>query len=110
MADVHRKIELQEQDDLRYLINNARRRASEKIAEALPPIQGEDTLRKRVEELVHEVSLSFPITVLSMMLEPTYLRLTMRDLTVYNNDVHNRVGEHRHQWPPAVTHVPDIAA
>src|SRR5271163_346008 len=99
MADVHRKIELQEQDDLRYLINNARRRASEKIDEALPPIQGEDALRKRVEELVHEVSLSFPTTVLSMMLEPTYLRLTMRDLTVHNNDVHDRVGEHRHQWP-----------
>lgn len=59
MADVHRKIELQEQDDLRYLINNARQRASEKIDEALPPIQGEDALRRRVEELVHEVSLCF---------------------------------------------------
>jgi kinetochor protein Mis14/NSL1 len=58
MADVHRKIELQEQDDLCYLINNARQRASEKIDEALPPIQGEDALRRRVEELVHEVSLS----------------------------------------------------
>jgi kinetochor protein Mis14/NSL1 len=59
MADVHRKIELQEQDDLRYLINNARHRASEKIDEALPPIQGEDALRRRVEELVHEVSSHF---------------------------------------------------
>jgi kinetochor protein Mis14/NSL1 len=55
MADVHRKIELQEQDDLRYLINNARRRANERIDLALPPIEGEDALRRRVEELVHEV-------------------------------------------------------
>jgi kinetochor protein Mis14/NSL1 len=57
MADVHRKIELQEQDDLRYLINNARSRTTEKIDLALPPIEGEDALRRRVEELVHEVSL-----------------------------------------------------
>jgi len=55
MADVHRKIELQEQDDLRYLINNARHRANERIDLALPPIEGEDALRRRVEELVHEV-------------------------------------------------------
>lgn len=79
MADVHRKIELQEQDDLRYLINNARRRASEKIDEALPPIQGEDALRRRVEELVHEVSFYIPTTVHFKILEPTYLRLTIRD-------------------------------
>jgi kinetochor protein Mis14/NSL1 len=56
MVDVHRKIELQEQDDLCYLINNARSRATEKIDLALPPIEGEDALRRRVEELVHEVS------------------------------------------------------
>ena len=110
MADVHRKIELQEQDDLRYLINNARRRASEKIDEALPPIQGEDALRSRVEELVHEVSFSFPITALFMMLEPTYLRLTMCDLKVHNNDLHNRVREHRREWPPSLAHVPPISA
>jgi kinetochor protein Mis14/NSL1 len=58
MADVHRKIELQETDDLRYLINNARRAANQKINDALPPIKGEDTLRQRVEELVHEVCCS----------------------------------------------------
>jgi kinetochor protein Mis14/NSL1 len=60
MTDVHRKIELQEKDDLRYLINNARRQANERIDLALPPIEGEDALRRRVEELVHEVcSISF---------------------------------------------------
>ena len=56
MADVHRKIELQEQDDLCYLLNNARRRARERIDLALPPIEGEDALRTRVEELVYQVS------------------------------------------------------
>lgn len=56
MSEVHRKIELQEQDDLCYLINNVRRAANDKIDLALPPIEGEDALRKRVEELVHEVS------------------------------------------------------
>ncbi len=55
MAAVHRKIELQEQEDLRYLINNVRRAANEKIDLALPPIEGEDTLRQRVEQLVDEV-------------------------------------------------------
>jgi hypothetical protein len=110
MADVHRKIELQEQDDLRYLINNARCRASEKIDEALPPIQGEDALRRRVEELVYEVSLSIPTIVLFMMLSSTYLRLTIRGLKVHNHDLHNRVREHRHQRPPAITYVPRISA
>lgn len=55
MADVHRKIELQEPDDLRYLVANARRAANEKLDEHLPRIEGEDPYRKRVEELVHEV-------------------------------------------------------
>ncbi|KAI9745969.1 MAG: hypothetical protein M1818_000650 [Claussenomyces sp. TS43310] len=54
MAEVHRKIELQEQDDLRFLVNNVRRAANDKIDLALPPIEGEDALRRRVEELVHE--------------------------------------------------------
>jgi len=54
MTEVHRKIELQEQDDLRYLINNVQRAAHEKIDLALPPIDGEDALRQRVEELVAE--------------------------------------------------------
>lgn len=52
----HRKIELQAPDDLRYLLDNARRAANEKIDRSLPPIEGEDALRRRVEELVHEVS------------------------------------------------------
>jgi len=54
MADVHRKIELQEQDDLRYLVDNVRRTANQKIDLALPPIEGEDALRRRVEALVHD--------------------------------------------------------
>ncbi|OBT69101.1 hypothetical protein VE03_01372 [Pseudogymnoascus sp. 23342-1-I1] len=52
MADLQRKIELQEPDDLRYLLANTRRVAGEKIDVALPPIDGEDVLRRKVEELV----------------------------------------------------------
>ncbi|KFX94649.1 hypothetical protein V490_04269, partial [Pseudogymnoascus sp. VKM F-3557] len=53
MADLQRRIELQEPDDLRYLLANTRRVAGEKIDIALPPIEGEDVLRQKVEELVH---------------------------------------------------------
>lgn len=56
MAESQRKVELQEADDLRYLINNVRRAANTKIDLALPPIEGEDALRSKVEELVHGVS------------------------------------------------------
>ncbi|KFY26376.1 hypothetical protein V493_04123, partial [Pseudogymnoascus sp. VKM F-4281 (FW-2241)] len=52
MAELQRKIELQEPDDLRYLLANTRRVAGEKIDVALPPIEGEDVLRRGVEELV----------------------------------------------------------
>jgi kinetochor protein Mis14/NSL1 len=55
MAEALRKIELQEADDLRYLVANLRRAADEKIDLALPPIEGEDALRQKVEELVHGV-------------------------------------------------------
>ncbi|KFY40454.1 hypothetical protein V494_03490, partial [Pseudogymnoascus sp. VKM F-4513 (FW-928)] len=53
MADHQRKIELQEPDDLRYLLANTRRVAGEKVDIALPPIEGEDALREKVEELVN---------------------------------------------------------
>jgi len=53
MAEFHRKIELQSPDDLQYLVSNIRRAANEKIDKDLPPIQGEDKMRERVEELVH---------------------------------------------------------
>ncbi|KAI9868453.1 MAG: hypothetical protein M1813_005897 [Trichoglossum hirsutum] len=56
-SDHHRKIELQSPEDLRYLIDNVSRRAREKIDLNLPPSaapEGEDALRRRVEELVHE--------------------------------------------------------
>jgi kinetochor protein Mis14/NSL1 len=55
MAEYHRKIELQSPDDLQYLIANVRRAAHEKIDRDLPPIEGEDKMRRRVEELVQEV-------------------------------------------------------
>jgi len=55
MAEIHRKVELQEADDLSYLITNVRRAADAKIDLALPPIEGEDALRQKVEELVHAV-------------------------------------------------------
>lgn len=55
MTEIQRKIELQEPDDLRFLVANARRAATEKIDVALPPIEGEDVLRQKVEELVHSV-------------------------------------------------------
>jgi len=73
MADVHRRIELQEQDDLRYLINNVRRAANEKIDLALPPIEGEDALRRHVEELVHEyVSTTFQTASFNLSINGHY--------------------------------------
>jgi kinetochor protein Mis14/NSL1 len=57
MAEFHRKIELQSPDDLQYLVSNIRRAANEKIDRDLPPIEGEDKMRERVEELVHSVCL-----------------------------------------------------
>jgi kinetochor protein Mis14/NSL1 len=56
MAEFHRKIELQSPDDLQYLISNIRRVANEKIDKDLPPIEGEDRMRRRVEELVNDVN------------------------------------------------------
>lgn len=61
MADLQRKIELQEPDDLRYLLANTRRVAGSKIDVALPPIEGEDVLRQKVEELVNSVRLPLPL-------------------------------------------------
>jgi len=64
MAEFQRKIELQSPDDLQYLISNVRRAANEKIDKDLPPIEGEDKMRERVEELVNEVcsTASFQLT------------------------------------------------
>lgn len=53
----HRKIELQSPADLTYLIANVTRAAREKIDKHLPPDatpEGEDAMRKRVEQLVDE--------------------------------------------------------
>ncbi|KAL2072211.1 hypothetical protein VTL71DRAFT_11554 [Oculimacula yallundae] len=54
MAEFQRKIELQSPDDLQYLVSNVRRAANEKIDKDWPPIEGEDKMRERVEELVNE--------------------------------------------------------
>lgn len=54
----HRKIELQSPADLTYLIANVSRAAREKLDKHLPPDaapEGEDAMRKRVEQLVDEV-------------------------------------------------------
>jgi len=60
----HRKIELQDPKDLSYLIANVTRAAREKIDQHLPPDaapEGEDdAMRKRVEQLVHEVHSPVP--------------------------------------------------
>ena len=53
----HRRIELQSPADLTYLIANVTRAAREKIDRHLPPDaapEGEDAMRKRVEQLVDE--------------------------------------------------------
>lgn len=57
MSETQRKIELQSPEDLRYLIDNAKRAASEKIDRAFPPManQGEDAMKIKVKELVDEV-------------------------------------------------------
>lgn len=56
----HRKIELQSPADLTYLIANVTKAAREKLDKHLPPDatpEGEDAMRKRVEQLVDDVSL-----------------------------------------------------
>ena len=57
MDTAHRRIELQSPADFTYLSSTARRAARQKIDLHLPaPADGgEDTLRRRVEELVDEV-------------------------------------------------------
>jgi len=69
MAESQRKIELQSPDDLQYLVSNVRRAANEKIDKDLPPIEGEDKMRERVEELVHSVCL---LSWTSLEVTPVY--------------------------------------
>ncbi|KAK5295726.1 hypothetical protein LTR16_000709, partial [Cryomyces antarcticus] len=57
METAHRKIELQSPSDLSYLVQNVSRAARQKIDLHLPPSaapEGEDALRRRVEELVEQ--------------------------------------------------------
>lgn len=54
----HRKVELQSPKDLSYLIANVQRAARTKVDKHLPPDaapDGEDAMRKRVEQLVDDV-------------------------------------------------------
>lgn len=58
METHHRKIDLQSQSDLTYLLNNIKAAAQEKLDLAIPPSaapEGEDAYRTKVEELVQEV-------------------------------------------------------
>lgn len=95
MADDHRKIELQSPEDLRYLVDTARRAANEKIDRALPQMNGEteDALRARVDELVHEVSPQCPV------LSATF----SNPRKVHNADLHLDVRQHRDQRPACDT-------
>ncbi|KAK4498429.1 hypothetical protein PRZ48_011087 [Zasmidium cellare] len=55
--NTHRKVELQSPADLTYLIANVSRAAREKIDRHLPPDaapEGEDAMRRRVEQLVDD--------------------------------------------------------
>lgn len=56
---IHRRIEVQSLADLQYLQNNVSRSAREKIDRSFPPsaapTDGQDDMRRKVEELVQEV-------------------------------------------------------
>lgn len=59
MEEAHRKIELQSNEDLAYLLDNVRRAAQDQLDKAFPQIEGssaqEDELRAPIERLVNEV-------------------------------------------------------
>lgn len=60
MDTAHRRIELQAPADLTYLKNNATKAARAKLDLHFPPSaapeSGDDAMKKRVEELVDQVS------------------------------------------------------
>jgi len=93
MAEHHRKIELQSPDDLQYLISNVRRAANEKIDKDLPPIEGEDKMRRRVEELVQDyISIVFHttstnITINGLPPTPEMLNSMLSDSTYGNKSI-----------------------
>lgn len=92
----HRKIELQSNEDLAYLIANVRRAAAERLNEAFPHVEGEDgedELRNKIEELVNEVLLSQ---------HPFHLRLSALTLVpVHQQDILPRLPEYSDQRPPS---------
>ena len=104
MAEYHRKIELQSPDDLQYLILNVRRAANQKIDKDLPPIEGEDKMRRRVEELVQEVHSSpSPVPISpspSSLLRELKGELTMAQL-VHLIGIPYHLPQHLHQRPAA---------
>ncbi|KKA26990.1 hypothetical protein TD95_000528 [Thielaviopsis punctulata] len=56
-AVAHRKIELQSHEDFTYLLANVRRAAQQRLDEAFPPVDAddsEDDLRSHIERLVQE--------------------------------------------------------
>lgn len=70
----HRKVELQSPLDLQYLIANVQRAAREKLDRHLPPDaapEGEDAMKKRVEELVDEVCMARRLSWRAGADEPT---------------------------------------
>lgn len=100
MTEFQRKIELQSPDDLQYLISNIRRAANEKIDKDLPPIEGEDKMRERVEELVHEVCLVLnpphPVSCRQYLLYlPKATQLTQNP--VHQQRLPHLLREHNHQ-------------
>lgn len=121
MDGAHRKIELQSPEDLTFLINNVRRAAEEHINAAFPPVDdaqddGVDELRVRIEKLVADVCLLFPLNVsiglppfLSLLYQPQSKRsrvkqgLTTRrhdapaNRTVHLADLHPRGAEPFHK-------------
>lgn len=93
MAEFQRKIELQSPDDLQYLISNVRRAANEKIDKDWPPIEGEDKMRERVEELVNEVR---PIAIVQSLILQIHLQLKRKSnqcIEQYINNVFHTSSE-----------------
>ena len=95
MAEFHRKIELQSPDDLQYLISNVRRAAHEKIDRDLPPIEGEDRMRRRVEDLVQDVLLTRPSLSANFMLRLyNILPTCLRDFVVHLASIPDHIAKH----------------
>lgn len=109
MAEHHRKIELQSPDDLQYLISNVQRAANEKIDKDLPPIEGEDKMRRRVEELVQDYiskvfhATSENITINGLEPSPEYLNSMLTNTTIEGRSVEEHEPFNSKLWEKAKT-------